>query len=90
MVREIAEKCGLENLFKKALIEMSNGLLEYLRLCVEELVEIGRSNRFYSYLNNIKMAPGQVSHYRCFDQYSYHGMCPPLEVETLCFNNPHL
>ena len=83
-VKKIANKQNLDNIYKKALITLQEGLIEHMRLNIEELVEVARAGRYMNQLTTKNMEAGDVNHVRCFDHKVYSGDSQAVEFDTIC------
>lgn len=70
-----------------------------MRICIEGVNEIARSERNMNALLHKNIQPGYAQHYRCWDQQvllSHQSLpypaAPPLAIEfdTLCLSNPRM
>ena len=102
-LKSYANQEGLINIKSQTISTMSEGLVEYMRLCVEELIDVSRSGRNVNTLNSKNLAPGTVTHVRCSDHLT-HLRCtehhrdpqcpsrqqchPPVEFDAICISNP--
>lgn len=90
-VKRIANHQNMENIFKSAVHTFRDGLIEYMRVCIEELIQEGHASRQMNQLTNRNMIEGARTEYKCMDQRIYKQ--PPSEVkpllfQTICVSNP--
>jgi hypothetical protein len=68
---------------------MRDGVIEYLRLAIEELVDSSRSSRNMNAFVTKNLTQGTVGNFRCFDDSHIYGKEPrPMEMSTICMSNP--
>jgi hypothetical protein len=70
VLKRVANHQNLENIFKSAMYTMRDGLIEYMRACVEELVDVSHSARYFNLLAHRNSVEGTRSEYRCLMQSS--------------------
>lgn len=85
-LKNVANQKSLENIYKRAVQTMRDGLLEYMRVCLEELLEVGHSQRYLNLLATRNTPAGTVEEYRCMNQR----MDKVVQFQTICIQNPRV
>ena len=88
-IKGIACQLGLANMKKSSIHQLRDGLIEYMRIAIEELVETSRSNRNLNAFQGKNLQHGVVQTFRCLDDSHLRGLPQhPVELKTICTANP--
>ncbi len=79
---------NLENMKTGALKMLQNGLVQYMRKCIEELIEVGRSSRNLNVMMRKDIAPGYITRLKCLDERSLTKQMAPVELDMICVSTP--
>ncbi|TNV78501.1 hypothetical protein FGO68_gene6931 [Halteria grandinella] len=85
-LKKVANQKNMENIYKSAVQTMRDGLIEYMRTCLEELLDAGLSQRYLNQLASRNTTEGTLGEYVCYDQ----GMVAPTGFKTICMGNPRI
>eukprot|EP00347_Sterkiella_histriomuscorum_P018711 403344467 len=93
IVTDVAQRSGLNNITKSCLRELQFYMIEYMRLAIEEIVDLGRADRNTAYLVNKHSVPGQMSSMyvlsqNFFDEKMMFGQTQdPPTLDLICTSN---
>lgn len=68
LIKNAAFKKGMANYKKSAADTLRDGLLEYMRLCIEELLDVGLASRYFNHVTTRNIAPGTEQEFIAVNQ----------------------